>query len=367
MKTLILIKNIFLILFHKEIDFVFYSENSHYKKYYSLIIEGLLKKDKTILYLSSDFKDKVDDKRVKNFYIGSGYVRYFIFLIIKAKIMILTLTDIGNHELKKNSYISKYIYLFHAVNSAHRAFTQSAFNNYDSILCIGEYQKKEIRELEIFNNSKKKNLLNAGYIYFDYLDKKCDRSLSENFILIAPSWNYNEKNFFNLQSKKIISYLLSFKYKVILRPHPEHYKREVKLIKDFETLSKSENNFILDKHESNIFSMNKSDVLITDCSGIAPEFLFTYKRPIIYFDKYTKIHNLGFKKIDLPVFEDQVKNKFGFVPKDQENFTKNFIEEAKTNFLNNNMGEVNKFAEANFYNFQKSQDTYIKLLTEQLN
>ena len=65
--------------------------------------------------------------------------------------------------------------------------------------------------------------------------------------------------------------------------------------------------------------MNKSDILITDCSGIAPEFLFTYKRPIIYFDKYSKIHNDNFDAIFGKKEEKKEEVKDGKPDRDENN------------------------------------------------
>ena len=67
--------------------------------------------NKNVYYISSDIDDKIHNEKIKNIYIGDGIVRN-IFLVIKAKNLFLTLTDLDNHFLKKTKKIEKYIYFF---------------------------------------------------------------------------------------------------------------------------------------------------------------------------------------------------------------------------------------------------------------
>ena len=67
--------------------------------------------------------------------------------------------------------------------------------DYDIIFCAGEYHYNELRKLEEINNSKKKFLPKTGYLYFDYLSKNNKELKKEDFVLVAPSWNYNKKIF----------------------------------------------------------------------------------------------------------------------------------------------------------------------------
>jgi len=365
MKLLKLLSVIFFIIFTKKIKHTFYSENISYQKYFINLILGLSKKGEKIIYLSSDINDVIDDQNVKNFYIGNGIVFYFIFLIINTKNLIFTVPDLDNNKIKKTKNIDNYIYLFHASNSTHKQFTKSSFDNYDVIFCNGPYQNKELRYLEKYNNKQEKLLINTGYLYFDYLKNKSNISLKEKNILIAPSWNYSEENFFTKICSKLIKQLLVDDLKVILRPHPEHYKRYKKTIELILSENKHDENFILDNEPENIKSMNKASVLITDCSGIAPEYLFTYKKPIIYFNEYPKIHNEHFNKLNLDVFEDLVRDNFGYCIKEtQIKDIKKEINEA-TSIFNSKIKNIDTFAKVNFYNFQTSLQAHLDYFLNQ--
>ena len=142
---------------NQKYKFLFYSENKSYQKYSYNIIEVLAKKyPNEILYASSDHNDKIDDLKIKNLFIGKSFMMRIFFQIIQADFFFLTLTDLGNHMLKKTKKIGKYVYFFHAPVSTFKNYTNSAFDNYDIILCNGEHHLKEIRKREEIKNLPKK-------------------------------------------------------------------------------------------------------------------------------------------------------------------------------------------------------------------
>ena len=294
----------------------------------------------------------------------------FIFLIIRSKFLFLTLPDLGHNEIKKQpNNINYYIYFLHSVHSAHKAFKKNAFNNYDIIFCAGDYHYNELRKLEEINNSKKKILPKTGYLYFDYLNKYKENKKNKEFILVAPSWNYNKKNFLNETCIDLITNLLKSDQKVIFRPHPEHYKRNkviLKLIKENFMINK---NFTFDEMPENIESMSKSKVLITDNSGIAIEYTFSFKRPVIYFDYFLKVHNEQYNEINIKPMEDQIKERFGYFVKDEcvrDLNLKLLLSDAEKKFLDNSKNLEN-FINVNFFNFENSLDTYVDFLQKKIN
>jgi len=366
MKKIVALINLIKILFSKKLKLVFYSESSFYQCYYIEVLKKISSKvNDQIIYLTSDFKEHVKLPNVKTLYIGNGYAMYFIFLILRARLVIMTTTDLNNNVIKISRSVDNYAYMFHAINSAHRAFTKNAFDNYNYIFCVGSYHNQELRSIEKENSSRIKNLLESGYPYFEYLQNKIDNSQKANAILVAPSWNYDSENFFEKDSLNLIKKLLKMGRKVILRPHPEHFKRNSILIDAFINLEKNFSNFYLDVSKDNISSMNAAKFLITDFSGIAPEFLFTYFRPVIYFDKYPKIHNKNFKNLNLIPFEDKVKNNFGIILNSIEEIGDKIFD-IENNYLIKEEG-IKKFAKDNIYNFKFSADIYCEQIIKIIN
>ena len=178
--------------------YIFFSESKKYQKYSYLLIETLAKNyPGEVCYVSSDVNDIIEDFNVNNFFIGNGLLMNIFFLVIRAQNMFLTLTDLDNHAVKKTKNVDKYIYYFHAPISTTKVYTATAFDNYDIILCNGDYHFNEIRKRESIKNIKKKILIKTGYFYFDYINNRMKKKNKPEEILIAPSLNYNQKDFIN--------------------------------------------------------------------------------------------------------------------------------------------------------------------------
>ena len=234
----------FLKLDKEEKKIVVYSESKFYRKHFSELIENLCKNyEGTIHYVTSDFQDLLfQNQNVKSYYIGSGLIRQIFFTILKCKILILTLNDLDNYHIKKSTGCDKYIYIFHGVVSCferecQNSYTKNALKNYDTLFCVGDYQINEVRKIEEIHGDNKKELFKCGYFLLDYLNKFSKKNImSKNTILLAPSWSRLKDNLFDTHSFRIVNILLENKFNVILRPHPEHYKRSLKLINKFYSL-----------------------------------------------------------------------------------------------------------------------------------
>ena len=294
-------------------EFVFYSESKFYRDYFIDLILNLIKSgQKNIILITSDkddtifFKETITCLYIKNYFILNNF-----FKTLKCKFMIMTLTDLGNH-FQKSKLCKFYVYFFHAIASTHQIYTKSAFKNYDIILSNGEYQSKELRLAEEKFSFPKKEIVNSGYFFLDNIKKKANlKSKEKRHILFAPSWNYNNENLFNDYGIDVISNLLSKNFILTLRPHPEHYKRSKNTINKINKLFTNNKNFFLDKSISNLKSLEKAEILITDNSSIVFEFMLIFKRPIIYLDYKEKIHNIDRDKIPIMTIDEEFKTVFG--------------------------------------------------------
>ena len=353
---------------NKSVKFLFYSENKSYQKFSIDIIDVISKKyPNQILYVSSDREDKIDNINVKNLYIGQGLLMKLFFLIIKAENFFLTLTDLGNHSIKKTKNINKYIYYFHAAVSTFKNYTNTAFDNYDVILCSGKFQINEIRKREKKLNLPKKELIETGYFYFDYLKEKISLTKETNHILIAPSWNYDLKNFINENHIKVIDTLLKNDNNVIFRPHPEHFKRSSKILNEIKIKFNQFHKFIFDESVENLNSMEKAKCLITDASGIALEYLVLFKRPILYLSDKDKIHNKDFSDFkDIKSIDHIAKDEFGY------KFYENDINEINS-LIDNSIKDfqskvhyLDDFTNNNFFNFGSTKKKFDLIIDNQI-
>ncbi len=352
------------ILLNTEFEYTFFSEKKNYQPYMIDLIERIAE-DNKVLYLSFDKNDKIHNQNVENLYLSNFFSKFLIFKYIKTKFFLLTMTDLGNSFLKKSNNVKYYVHFFHAPVSAHKQFTNNAFDNYDIIFANGEYQIKELRELEKLNNSKPKEIFPTGYMYFDYL-AKIEKKHHKDYILFAPSWSYSKNNCLDKYGFELISNLIEQNYKVIFRPHPEHFKRSKIQLEIIKNNFLNNPNFIFDTNFSNIESIQKSKLIVTDYSGIAIEAFYPFFKPVLYINTEEKIQNDIFHKIQIEAMEDKVRNKFGvqITPDDFTNFSSHLVKSLANidtikdeieNFYITNFGNLKKVVDKN-YNILKNLD-----------
>ena len=313
-----------------ERDVVFYSENENSMLIFkSLISELTNKHNLNICYVTSSKDESILKKpnnRIKSFFIGDGVVRTKFFLNLKAKILIMTMPDLETFHIKKSKvYPVHYVYLFHSMVSTHLIYRRSAFEHFDSIFCVGNYQLDEIRSTEKLYNLKPKNLIRYGYGHLDNLLEKYSKRIllpknNENklHILLAPSWS--DDGLFENFGEKVIDILLREGYKVTFRPHPMTQKKSKKKIDRMtEKFSKNES-FLLEQNIFNFDSFLFSDIMITDWSGAALEFAFAFEKPVLFIDVPKKINNPEYEKIPQVPIEVSIREKIGkiILPTDLE-------------------------------------------------
>ena len=308
-----------------ERSIVFYSESSVILyPYVEEIIRELQNRDQKVCYLTSSKDDPIlknKNENVRVFYIGDSELgKMNFFLRLKAKMLIMTMPDLGSYHIKRSKeFPVHYIYTFHSMNSTHMEFQKDAFDEFDSIFCVGPYQVQELRATEQLYNLKRKNLVECGYGLLDKLlklrssfpEKKNLLKNNKKNILIAPSWG--KQNLLESIGIELVKTLLDAGYYVTVRPHPMTSKKSPKTIKQIKERFEKNPDFLLDTNTSSFEQLFSSYALITDWSGIGYEYAFVCERPVIYIDVPKKSHNKEYEKIGLVPFEISIRDKIGEV------------------------------------------------------
>ena len=306
-----------------ERSIVFYSESSVILyPYVEEIIRELQNRDQKVCYLTSSKDDPIlknKNENVRVFYIGDSELEKMnFFLRLKAKMLIMTMPDLGSYHIKRSKeFPVHYIYTFHSMNSTHMEFQKGAFDEFDSIFCVGPYQVQELRATEQLYNLKRKNLVECGYGLLDKLiklrssfpEKKKLLKNNKKNILIAPSWG--KQNLLESMGIELVKILLDAGYHVTVRPHPMTAKKSPKTIKQIKERFEKNPDFLLDTNTSSFEQLFSSYALITDWSGIGYEYAFVCERPVIYIDVPKKSHNKEYEKIGLVPFEISIRDKIG--------------------------------------------------------
>lgn len=309
---------------------VFYAEGGGYYKYFQSIIEWLLVHSNVVIhYVTNDPMDGVFKpstfnlapeeytKRIRAYYIGQ---RRIIPLMMKmdADIIVMTTPDLGQYHIKR-SYVRKdieYIYLCHGPTSVHMCTRKGAYDNFDTVFSNGEYQSKEFRALEKLDNLKTKHIVPTGYVYFDTLFKNYTPKPASTVkrIMIAPS--YQEANVLDSCLDELIASLRKAsagegQLTIVVRPHPQYVRRTPAKMAAICERYAGQPDVVFETDFSKPSTMNDSDVLVTDWSGIACEFSFMTGKPCIFIDTPMKVINPDYKKIDLVPTEISFRNRLG--------------------------------------------------------
>ena len=105
-------------------------------------------------------------------------------------------------------------------------------DHYDAIIVSGEYQERQIRQLEEARNLPAKEIALCGIPYMDEMKKRLEASGEvpphERTVLLAPTWG--ENGILSKYGERLIDALVSTGYKVIVRPHPQSFTTEKEII-----------------------------------------------------------------------------------------------------------------------------------------
>ena len=297
---------------------VLYLENESDFIFFKPIVEKLTQEyDTKICYVTSSKTDPMlncNNKNILSFYVGDGVARSNFFINLKATIMIMTMPDLETFHIKRSKvYPVHYVYIFHSLNSTQRAYKKTAFDNFDTIFCTGNYQIIEIQTRERKFNLGKKKLIKHGYGRLDTLiNEVLNTNVRKNtsdkkVVLIAPSWG--DYGLIETKGQEIVSTLLDSGFDVILRPHPVTLKKSNKIIQKIEKEFKDNLNFKLETDIRSTESWFLCDCMISDLSGAAIEYAFAFEKPVLYVVTPQKI--VQENEIGLVPLEEKIRSEIG--------------------------------------------------------
>ena len=294
---------------------VFYSESFQDWHHLKPLLNALLDDDIAVTYVTSDDRDpgllKLSNK-YRSIYIGKGFFRILFFQFLKAKLLILTMMDLNNFELKRSMHPVHYVYIFHSLTSTHMVDTEKSFDHYDTIFCAGPHQKKEIELREKNKDLNAKNLVPYGYPRIEKLIQLSSKPKNEKkVILLAPTWG--EQSIINLMGMEICSIIINQGYSLIFRPHHETIKRSPQLIDEIEKKYSHLETFRLVREMGDSESLLQSDLLICDWSGTAIEYAFGLEKPVIFIDIPPRVRNPNWREIQSEPLEMSIREKVGRV------------------------------------------------------
>jgi len=304
---------------------VFYSEGKPSSPHLGPLIQELINRGRDVQILMSEQTDPLANltspkARVTSHWIGSGTARTWVYSSLESSVFITTTPDIETMHLKRSKHGGYYIYTHHSMISMHMGYRSEAFDYFDAVFCTGPYQIEETRARESRYNLRKKKLVKLGYCQLDTLrtsnkkhvaDSTDNNQKSTKTVLLAPTWG--ENSILPMCGEKVINILLESGYQVITRPHPETTRKSPELIRRINERFGSHDRFKLDLCTTNDLSMQISNLMISDWSGVAMEYAYGFEKPVLFIDLPRKVNNPAYLEIDIEPIEVSVRNEIGNV------------------------------------------------------
>lgn len=280
------------------IPIVIYSEGNQYFRIFKPILDEFEKREHPVVFYTSQEDDlvfKANYKYVKSLFIGQGFKGYAKLAFMKADVCLMTTPNLDVLQLKRSKDVKYYCHIFHGISSClqYRLFS---LDYYDAVLCDGEFQFSDIRELEEKRNLPAKELVVVGSPYMDMLKGQVQTltEKSEMFtILVAPTWG--PSGILSKYGTKLLDKLIESNWRIIIRPHPQSVKVEKEIIDSLVNHYKDYSNVSWNYDVDNLKVLSEADIMISDFSCTIFEYCFLFNRPVIYINQEMnkEIYDIG--------------------------------------------------------------------------
>ena len=267
-------------------QYVVYNEGMQYWNLFKPVCDEFEGRQLELTYYTSAEKDPVFEqgyKYVKPEFIGEGNKAFVRLNMLSAGVVLMTTPGLNVYQLKRSKRVKHYAHVVHATGDAtlYRLFGVDYF---DSVLLTGDYQMADLRQLEEQRGLPAKELVSVGCPYLDVLQEKIAAVPPEEnhpfTVLVSPSWGVAA--LLSRYGEKLLDPLVNTGWRIIIRPHPQSKKSEAELLTRLESRYKDKSNVEWDYERDNIYAMKKSDIMISDFSGIIFDYTFLCDKPVMY-------------------------------------------------------------------------------------
>lgn len=272
----------------QKIPLVIFSDDKRYWTIFAPICRELDKRGVDVVYMTASADDPALNNpysHVKAEFIGSGNKAFTRLNFLNATIVFSTTPGLDVYQWKRSKNVDYYIHIFHTAGEVTR-YRMFGIDYYDALMIAGKHQKEDIRQLEQLRGLPAKELVTVG---IPFMDEMAARLAAEGpapehprTVLLAPTWGPSA--IFQIHGGKIIEKLLETGYHVIVRPHPQSFASEKEMLDKLMTQYPESEQLEWNRDTDNFDVLRRSDILISDFSGVVFDFSLIYDKPVIYTD-----------------------------------------------------------------------------------
>ena len=272
----------------QKIPIAIFTDHKRYWNVFEPLLDEFERRKQKVTYLTCSKDDPVFNKKyeyITGEFIGEGNKAFSRLNLLNASIVISSTPSLDVFQWKRSKNVDFYIHILHAANEV-TLYRMFGTDHYDAILVSGDYQIKQIRQLEELRGIPARETPLCGIPYLDTLKKRLDASgpvpAHERTILLAPSWG--AVGTLSRFGEKLLDPLVATGYKIIIRPHPQSYTAEKDMLDHLMSKYGNNPNVEWNRDNDNFEVLRQSDILISDYSGIVFDFTLVFDKPLIYTD-----------------------------------------------------------------------------------
>lgn len=270
------------------VPFAIFTDSKRYWNLFKPICDEFEQRGEKAVYFTASPDDPALEEQYKYVsaeFIGEGNRALARMNMIRADVVLSSTPGVDVYQWKRSRNVKWYAHILHAANDV-TAYRMFGIDYYDAVMISGEYQAEQVRKLEALRHLPPKELPMIGLPHMDALRQRllASEPLPEHpvTVLLAPSWG--PSSILNRFGGDMIEALLQTEYHIIIRPHPQSYTSEKKMLDELTEAYPDSDRLEWDASNDNFEVLRRSDILISDYSGVIFDFALVFDRPIIYAD-----------------------------------------------------------------------------------
>lgn len=281
---------------NKTIPLAIFSDDKRYWSVFEPICRELDARGFDVVYMTASEDDPALSAKyphMKAEFIGAGNKAFAKLNFLSATILLSTTPGVDVYQWKRSKDVKYYVHIPHspAELTTYRMF---GTDYYDAMLLSGQFQIDDARKLEEIRSLPAKELVLTGSPFMDekkrkFLERKSEsdakneaKDPSVRTVLLAPSWGTS--GILSRYGAEFIKDLLATGYHIIVRPHPQSFTSEKELMDKLMSEFPENDQLEWNRDTDNFDVLNRSDILISDFSGVIFDFTLVFDKPVICAD-----------------------------------------------------------------------------------
>ena len=269
------------------IPIAIYSDSKRYWNLFGPICREFDRRGQAVVYLTSSPDDPALEEKfdhVKCEFIGEGNKGFAKLNMLRADLLFTTTPSLDVYQWKRSKDVGYYVHILHAPNDAY--YRMFGLDYFDAVLMSGQFQIDEIRKLEQVRSLPAKEMKVVGMPYMDAMWERLQNAkpLPEHpvTVLLAPSWG--QSSILSRYGADFIDELLKTGYQIIIRPHPQSFTSEKEMLDKLMARYPDSQQLQWNSDNDNFEVLRRSDIMISDYSGVIFDFSLVFNKPVIYAD-----------------------------------------------------------------------------------